>query len=201
MSASSPAEPTAVTTNNYKITPQLSSLREEKIGLIREVGAHAVWSLSSCKSGYGVDHLRDNNLETYWQSDGPQPHLVNIQFRRKTTIKVVCMYVDYKLDESYTPHKISIRTGNHFQDLQEVELVVTEQPLGWIVISLKDANDAPIRAFHIQIAVLANHSQGRDTHLRQVKIYSPVNNAPVSVVDDMLHDFTTVALSQHTTLR
>lgn len=31
--------------------------------------------------GFGVDQLRDDNLETYWQSDGSQPHLVNIQFR------------------------------------------------------------------------------------------------------------------------
>ena len=26
---------------------------------------------------------RDDNTETYWQSDGPQPHLVNIQFHKK----------------------------------------------------------------------------------------------------------------------
>lgn len=26
---------------------------------------------------------RDNNTDTYWQSDGPQPHLVNIQFHKK----------------------------------------------------------------------------------------------------------------------
>ena len=34
-----------------------------------------------CSAGFGVDQLRDDNLETYWQSDGSQPHLVNIQFR------------------------------------------------------------------------------------------------------------------------
>ena len=32
-----------------------------------EIGSQAVWSLSSCKSGYGVSNLRDNSLETYWQ--------------------------------------------------------------------------------------------------------------------------------------
>ena len=37
-------------------------------------------------SGFGVDQLRDDSLETYWQSDGPQPHLVNIQFRKKTAV-------------------------------------------------------------------------------------------------------------------
>ena len=35
----------------------------------------------NCVSGYGVNLLRDNNLETYWQSDGGQPHMVNVQFR------------------------------------------------------------------------------------------------------------------------
>ena len=38
-------------------------------------------SLSLVILGFGVDQLRDDNLETYWQSDGSQPHLVNIQFR------------------------------------------------------------------------------------------------------------------------
>jgi len=32
-------------------------------------------------AGYGVNFLRDNNLETFWQSDGSQPHMVNIQFK------------------------------------------------------------------------------------------------------------------------
>jgi len=36
-------------------------------GRHREVGCQAVWSLSSCKPGYGVSHVRDNDLDTYWQ--------------------------------------------------------------------------------------------------------------------------------------
>lgn len=53
-----------------------------------------------------MDQLLDNTVDTYWQSDGPQPHLVNIQFRRKTTIHDVCIYTDYKADESYTPNRL-----------------------------------------------------------------------------------------------
>uniref|UniRef100_A0A673LWK2 Anaphase-promoting complex subunit 10 n=1 Tax=Sinocyclocheilus rhinocerous TaxID=307959 RepID=A0A673LWK2_9TELE len=86
----------------------------------------AVWSLSSCKPGFGVDQLRDDNLETYWQSDGSQPHLVNIQFRRKTTVKMLCIYADYKSDESYTPSKISVRVGNNFHNLQEIRVRNTD---------------------------------------------------------------------------
>ena len=49
---------------------------------VREIGEQAIWSLSSCKPGFGIDQLRDNNFDTYWQSDGPQPHLISIQFRQ-----------------------------------------------------------------------------------------------------------------------
>lgn len=73
-------------------------------------------------AGFGVSQLRDNNLLTYWQSDGPQPHLINIQFHKLTAVSFVSIYTDYKNDESYTPSKISIRTGNDPNDLRQVGL-------------------------------------------------------------------------------
>lgn len=33
--------------------------------------------------GNGVDLLRDGRTDTYWQSDGNPPHLINIMFQRK----------------------------------------------------------------------------------------------------------------------
>ncbi|XP_073405898.1 anaphase-promoting complex subunit 10 isoform X2 [Dendrobates tinctorius] len=108
-----------MTTPN-KTPPGADPNQLKRTGTVREIGSQAVWSLSSCKPGFGVDQLRDDNLETYWQSDGSQPHLVNIQFRRKTTVKALCIYADYKSDESYTPSKISVRVGNNFHNLQEI---------------------------------------------------------------------------------
>uniref|UniRef100_A0A672HA98 Anaphase-promoting complex subunit 10 n=1 Tax=Salarias fasciatus TaxID=181472 RepID=A0A672HA98_SALFA len=105
-----------------KTPPGADPKQLERTGTVREIGSQAVWSLSSCKPGFGVDQLRDDNLETYWQSDGSQPHLVNIQFRRRTTVKMLCIYADYKSDESYTPSKISVRVGNNFHNLQEVRV-------------------------------------------------------------------------------
>lgn len=67
--------------------------------------------LSGTFAGFGVDQLRDNNTETYWQSDGPQPHLVNIQFRRKTLVDQLSIYTDFKLDESYTPNRLVFGFG------------------------------------------------------------------------------------------
>eukprot|EP00971_Amphidinium_carterae_P203460 4037731-Amphidinium_carterae.1 len=51
-----------------------------------EMSLEAAWSLSSAKPGNGVEQLRDGNTETFWQSDGPQPHLINIQFQRKVKV-------------------------------------------------------------------------------------------------------------------
>ncbi|XP_048428165.1 anaphase-promoting complex subunit 10-like [Pyrus x bretschneideri] len=55
---------------------------------LREMGKKAAWSVSSCKAGNGVSSLRDDNLDTYWQSDGAQPHLVNVQFQRKVQCRI-----------------------------------------------------------------------------------------------------------------
>lgn len=198
--ASAAVPQNAVTNKNYRVLNQCHPLREEKSGSIREVGGIATWSLSSSKAGFGVEHLRDNNTETYWQSDGPQPHLVNITFTRKITVKLVCIYINFELDESYTPFKISIRAGNCNTDLQEIEQIDLDKPKGWVVISLKDGNDSSIRACHVQIAILGNHQNGRDTHLRQVKIYSPVNSGPISTVDDLPSEYS-VQLKQHSVLR
>ena len=62
----------------------------------REVGNQAAWSLSSCKPGFGVEQIRDDSYETYWQSDGQLPHLVNIQFKRKTTVSAVAIHTDFR---------------------------------------------------------------------------------------------------------
>lgn len=42
----------------------------------REIGRDAVWSLSSAKPGNGVDQLRDDSIETYWQSGAAYTQLV-----------------------------------------------------------------------------------------------------------------------------
>ena len=83
--------------------PQFFSLNFDSDPRKREIGSEAVWTLSSAKSGNGVDQLRDNNIGTFWQSDGTQPHHVNIQFLRKKSVCALSFYLEHKLDESYTP--------------------------------------------------------------------------------------------------
>uniref|UniRef100_A0A453A0D0 DOC domain-containing protein n=1 Tax=Aegilops tauschii subsp. strangulata TaxID=200361 RepID=A0A453A0D0_AEGTS len=40
-------------------------------GDMREMAKTAAWSVSSCKPGNGVASLRDDSLDTYWQSAPP----------------------------------------------------------------------------------------------------------------------------------
>ncbi|XP_048498640.1 anaphase-promoting complex subunit 10 isoform X2 [Beta vulgaris subsp. vulgaris] len=105
-------------------------------GDLREMTKNAAWSVSSCKPGNGVQCLRDDNSETYWQSDGAQPHLINIQFQKKVKLQLIVLYVDFKLDESYTPSKISIRAGDGFHNLKEIKTIELVKPTGWVCISL-----------------------------------------------------------------
>ncbi|KAJ7521222.1 hypothetical protein O6H91_19G042900 [Diphasiastrum complanatum] len=133
----------------------------------REIGKLAVWSVSSAKPGNGVDLLRDSNYETYWQSDGAQPHLVNIQFQKKVRLK----------------------------EIKVVELV---EPVGWVNVSLcPNESKEFLRAFLVQLAVLSNHQNGRDTHIRQIKIYGPRQN----VVIGHTFQFTTIDFSMRSIVR
>lgn len=165
----------------------------ERSGVVREIGNQAVWSLSSCKPGFGVERLRDNIIDTYWQSDGQLPHLVNVQFHRKTRITAVYLYADYKLDESYTPSRISLRTGSNFNDLQELQNQELFEPTGWTAIHVENGKSRPVRIYMLQIAIVANHQNGRDTHLRQIRIHAPVENSK--------EKFTSITFKKYDNLR
>lgn len=76
------------------------------------LGDRAIWSVSSAKSGSGVACLRfvfsfscvltnrDNNLDTFWQSDGDQPHFINIQFHKKMLLEVRIPPIIFSLSSS-----------------------------------------------------------------------------------------------------
>ena len=66
---------------------------------LREIGKEALcWQLSSAKPGNGVEQIRDQSTDTYWQSDGvSQPHLIQVHFARRVAISHVCLYLDFNL--------------------------------------------------------------------------------------------------------
>uniref|UniRef100_A0A0K0DFE8 Anaphase-promoting complex subunit 10 n=1 Tax=Angiostrongylus cantonensis TaxID=6313 RepID=A0A0K0DFE8_ANGCA len=148
----------------------------------------------------------------YWQSDGPQPHTVTIEFPKKTDICFVMMYLDFKNDESYTPSKlvflreisggnkaakshfsldvfpcgfrIIVQIGSSLVHLDDGVPVEFNEPTGWEFISCFHSRslfqfidlrsrrtNRPSRAMVIQLQVVHNHQNGRDTHIRYVLLY------------------------------
>jgi anaphase-promoting complex subunit 10 len=103
--------------------------------------------------------------------------LINIQFHRKVSLSEVCFFLDYQHDESYTPKKLSLRAGTTCHDLAQVHAVDLAEPQGWVTVPLNgiDAKGDPttLRAFFLQICVVSMHQNGRDTHIRQVKVFGP----------------------------
>jgi hypothetical protein len=91
-------------------TTVVSSLSEVGMDRYVEVGDQAVWSLSTLKEGNGLKELRDDDMSTYWQSDGVAPHTVTLQFPQQMGLKFVCVYLDHPSDETYTPERYVVST-------------------------------------------------------------------------------------------
>ena len=226
---------------------------------LREVGDEGVWTLSSCKPGNGVGQLRDGKVDTFWQSDGLTPHYVSIHFARKTKVSLLSFYVDYALDESYTPSRVIVRGGSHSHAMRELCTFDLVQPTGWVNVqtlvpvqrevrprkmkqsekgkmdkaggggggagkgggaqtaqgeavpvitpasffstsnptsrlafarpAAKEAAEEegegevaevsmqPLRCHYLQLVVLASHQSGKDTHVREMKVYGPGTTA------------------------
>ncbi|EGD72621.1 hypothetical protein PTSG_04356 [Salpingoeca rosetta] len=149
--------------------------------LPRDIGDSGVWTLSSCKAGFGIQQLRDPSTTIYWQSDGPQPHLVTIEFLQRTALASFSIYVDSTLDESYTPKTLSVRVGSHHHDLREVKVVNLQAAVqGWRNITLATPTKGYRKVFVLQVAIIANHQNGRDTHLRALRVHPPEQDKPIN---------------------
>jgi hypothetical protein len=78
---------------------------------LRDISSLATWTLSSSKPGCALAQLRHPSPTHFWQSDGPQPHTLTLHFFKLVAIVKMRIYLDYELDESYTPTKIKFYGG------------------------------------------------------------------------------------------
>ncbi len=51
-------------------------------------------------------------------------------------IQSVSIFLDYSLDESYTPKQIAVKAGNNAHDLQNVAVLDVNEPKGWVDLEL-----------------------------------------------------------------
>jgi|SaaInlStandDraft_5_1057022.scaffolds.fasta_scaffold164773_1 anaphase-promoting complex subunit 10 len=70
-----------------------------------------------------------------------------------------------------------------------------EEMTGWVSLPIPPE---PLTSGHlVEVSVLANHQQGRDCHIRQMKVYTP---APKSHFQEQV-PFSTVELTEFASLR
>ncbi|ORX62768.1 galactose-binding like protein [Hesseltinella vesiculosa] len=159
----------------------------------------AMWSVSTFRPDWGVEKMRDNNPLTYWQSDcaNPKaPHTIDLFFAQATVIQQVSLFIDFFQDESYCPKQIVIRGGTTYRDLCEIVDLECEEMVGWKNIDFTEILDEPVRVFQLQIAILSTHLNGRDTHVRQLKVYS--TPTPRFLVPDQSNPTSAAGHAPHT---
>jgi anaphase-promoting complex subunit 10 len=108
---------------------------------LREISTLASWTVSSSKPGCSIPQLRHASTSLFWQSDGPQPHYLNIHFFKLVRIVGLRLYLDFEQDESYTPTRIIFLAGSGMNDLQEWGEMKLESPRGWVWADFGNVDD------------------------------------------------------------
>lgn len=138
-----------------------------------DISPQATFRVSSYKQGHGIECLRDEQPDTYWQSDGQQPHTLDISFSKHVSLQCVAIFVDYQRDESYTPSHITVSAGTCEYDLIDAADFQLENPSGWVSLDLTKARfDKCLKCFCLRLSIRSNHQNGKDTHIRSIKIYT-----------------------------
>lgn len=129
----------------------------------------ATWIVTSSRSGHDVGCILEPSLDSFWQSEGPLPHIITVYFPYLVQLTEMRFYSDYKLDESYTPLEIMIRLGIQRNDLHDLHILELDRPDGWVHIPLTDIDDKPIPTYVLQLIVLSNYQDGRDSRIRSIR--------------------------------
>ena len=102
-------------------------------------------------------------------------------------IRSIRIYLDFTADESYTPTRLSFLAGTGHHDLIEFTELAFEEPKGWIDVDLIGVGGGPdgntLRAHLVQLKISENHQNGKDTHVRGLRIYAKDEGAKIRIPD------------------
>ncbi len=96
-------------------------------------------------------------------------------------IRAIRFYVDYSQDESYTPTFVKFSAGTGHHDLIEFASMPLNDPAGWQDVDLSDVGGGDdgrsLCCYIVQMQIKENHQNGKDTHIRGIKLYAIDENA------------------------
>jgi anaphase-promoting complex subunit 10 len=92
------------------------------------------------------------------------------------SILSIRIYLDFLADESYTPTRITLLAGTGYHDLIPFSELSFDKPAGWIDVPLEHVGGGrdgrTLRAFLVQVRIMENHQNGKDTHVRGLKVFA-----------------------------
>lgn len=99
-----------------------------------------------------------------------------MHFLRRVEIRAIRFFVDYTNDESYTPTNIIFYAGTGHHDLIQFAELNLHDPMGWQDVPIADVGGGhdghSLACWVVQIHVKENHQNGKDTHIRGIKVYA-----------------------------
>lgn len=116
--------------------------------------------LSSTKPGHRLSDLFSSDPDSYWHSNDSLPHFIHIKFPILTYISEISIDLSYEQDDSYTPEKICI-----FVDTKLYQSHKLFEPEGTIRFDIQK------KLFEVDLVIRTNHQEGRDSHVRGLKIF------------------------------
>lgn len=145
---------------------------------LRSLLGEAIVCVTSARAGCSIPELLDpDTSRCFWQSDGAAPHAITLQFYRRVSLAEVALYLDFAADESYCPLEIHIKSGNSVAELSEMRRITLTEPVGWVRLPFIDAEKRGLRRYLrtqvLQLVITANHSNGRDCHVRGLHAFGP----------------------------
>ncbi|CDO91706.1 unnamed protein product [Kluyveromyces dobzhanskii CBS 2104] len=165
-----------------RYTKELEFIEEQSLVNLTKL---AFWKASSFKVGNPIENAIDDDPTTFWQSDGLQPHRIDVNFSKRVDIVQLAMYFCLVTDESYTPELFKVYAGFSPSDASLYRTFEVKNVNGWVVITFTGnrPQDDLLRCRFIQIQILSNHENGKDSHLRGIKIFGKSTAPPQNSSD------------------
>lgn len=120
--------------------------------------------ISSHKNGNGLSELLSTNPLQFWHTDDNLPHFISISFTRRTFIKSVHLSLSYSRDDSYTPEVCELWSGLVREAVTLHKKHDFVHPEGYVLLPLG------MEVFYIYVVIRANHQEGRDSRVRNIKV-------------------------------